>query len=113
METDGELSIPTMATTTTTVNKQTQPQQQQTISRHCKKPGHMLNECRKRIRKEQEQQGEKTAQNQPQKHTHLVYTAKELSTEQTCAGMAQTRILDPKDVKLKFLTTQQSRVLNQ
>ena len=38
--TDGELTIPTMATTTTTVSKQTQPrnaEQQQIICRYCKK----------------------------------------------------------------------------
>ena len=51
-----------MATTTTTVNKQTQIQNeehQQLIGRYCKKPGHVNKECRKRIRMKQERQGEK------------------------------------------------------
>ena len=46
-----------MSTTTMTVNKQTQPQSaehQPMICRYCKKPGHLIHECRKRIRKEQE-----------------------------------------------------------
>ena len=41
-QTAGELPVPRMATTTTTVNKETQPEnaeQQQIICRFCKKPG--------------------------------------------------------------------------
>ena len=51
-----------MATTTTTVNKQGQPQnpeQQQIICSFCEKPRHVIKEGRKRIRKEQEPQGGK------------------------------------------------------
>ena len=57
LEADGQLPIPTMATSTSKVNKQTQPQkaeQQQIILRYCKKPGFVIRECRKRIGKEQE-----------------------------------------------------------
>ena len=62
LETDGELPIAKMTTTTTTINKQTQAQnaeKQQIICRYCKKPKHVIKECRKCIRKEQELQGEK------------------------------------------------------
>ena len=68
IETDGELPISTMSTTRMTLNKQTQPQsaeQQQTICRYCKKPGHVIKECRNRISKEQERQGEKQSAKRP------------------------------------------------
>ena len=62
LETDGELPTPMMSTTTMTVHKQTQPQsaeQHKIVCRFCKKPAHVMKECRKRIRKEQKLYGEK------------------------------------------------------
>ena len=61
LETDGELPIPTMTTTTTTLNRKTQPQNPdyQKIRQCCEKPRHVIKRSRNRIRKEQEQQGEK------------------------------------------------------
>ena len=73
IETDGDLPIPTMSTTRMTLIKQTQPQsaeQQQIICRYCKKPGHVIKECRKRIRKEQERQGEKQSAEKPNAKTY-------------------------------------------
>ena len=48
-----------------------------------------------------------------QKHTHHLHTAKGLTTQQTSAGMAQTQVIDPKFTKLKNLTIQQTRFINQ
>ena len=82
LEIDGRLPIPTMATRTTTVNKQTQPQnaeQQQTICRYCK---NVIKECRN------DKVKIKLPKRQMWRHTHLVHTAKELTTQQTFAGMA-------------------------
>ena len=106
-KTDMKMPIPTMTTTTTTVSKKIRPQkskEQQIICRYCKKLGHVTIECRKRIRKEQERKGEKQANERPkQKHTHIVHTAEEQGTQQTCAGMAEPRVLDPKCTELKIL----------
>ena len=63
LETDGELTISTIATAATTINKQIQPQsaeEQQRICRYCEKPGHFIKECLKCIRRKQKRQGEKT-----------------------------------------------------
>ena len=62
LETDWELAITTMATTTKIVRKQNQPQNSeklQILCRYCKKAGHVIKECLKRIRKKQERQYEK------------------------------------------------------
>ena len=55
----------------------------------------------------------KLLKDQMQNHIHLVHTAKELTTYQTCAVMAQTRPINRKDTKLKNLITQQRTVINQ
>ena len=72
LRTDRESPIPTIATTTTTVNKQTQPQsaeQQQILCRYCEKPRHVLKENWRSIGKDPEQQGEKQTTERPKKHT--------------------------------------------
>ena len=43
---------------------------------------------------------------QLQKHTLPVHTAKELITQQTCAGMTQTWLTDLKNTNLKIMTIQ-------
>ena len=75
-ETDGELFIPTMATTTTRVNKQSEPQnakQEQIFCRYCKKPRHVIKEYRKPVRKEQARQGEKQTIDRPNARTYLPF----------------------------------------
>ena len=57
METDGEVSTPPwqlqQRQLTNKINHQIK-KQQQIVCWNCKKPGLVINECRKRIRKEQE-----------------------------------------------------------
>ena len=63
-----------MAITTSTVNKQSQQQkaeQQRIICRDCKKPGHAIEESRKRIGKEQESAGENEATEKPKPKRYL------------------------------------------
>ena len=54
LENDGELTIPTMTAVPPNDNQQN-TEQTKTVCHYCKKPGHVIRECRKRIRKEQEQ----------------------------------------------------------
>ena len=61
LENDGELTIPTM-TTVPLIDKQQNTEQTKIVCHYCKKPGHVIRECRKRIRKEQEQRNEPSAQ---------------------------------------------------
>ena len=55
----------------------------------------------------------KTTGRRTQKHSNFVHTGKELTTQNTCAGVAQMGVKNIKDTKLKFLLTQQTTVLNQ
>ena len=61
LENDGELTIPTM-TTVPLNDKQQNTEQTKIVCHYCKKPGHIIRECRKRIKKEQEQKNEPSAQ---------------------------------------------------
>ena len=61
LENDGELTIPTMTALPPTDNQQN-TEQTKIICHYCKKPGHVIRECRKRIRKEQEQRNDPTTQ---------------------------------------------------
>ena len=54
LENDGELTIPTMTAVPPNDNQQN-TEQTKVESHYCKKAGHVIRECRKRIRKEQEQ----------------------------------------------------------
>ena len=54
LENDGELTIPTMTAVPPNDNQQN-TEQTKVICHYCKKPGHVIRECRKRMRKEQEQ----------------------------------------------------------
>ena len=62
LENDGELTIPTMTAVPPNDNQQNF-EQTKVICNSCKKPGHVIRECRKRIRKEQEQRNDPPNQN--------------------------------------------------
>ena len=51
LENDGELTIPTMTAVPPNDNQQN-TEQTKVVCHYCKKPGHVIRECRKRIRKE-------------------------------------------------------------
>ena len=53
LENDGELPIPTMTTVPLNDNQQN-TEQTKVVCYYCKKPGHVIRDCRKRMRKEQE-----------------------------------------------------------
>ena len=61
-ENDGELSIPTMMAVRPNDNQQN-TEQTKTVCHYCKKPGHVIRECRKRMRKEREQRNDPSIQN--------------------------------------------------
>ena len=54
LENDGELTIPTMTAVPPNDNQQNN-EQTKVVCHYCKKSGHVIRECRKRMRKEQEQ----------------------------------------------------------
>ena len=54
LENDGELTIPTMTAIPPNDNEQNTEQTKVTCH-YCKKPGHVIRDCRKRMRKEQDQ----------------------------------------------------------
>ena len=61
LENDGELTIPTMTALPPTDNQQN-TEQTKIVCHYCKKPGHVIREFRKRIRKEQEQRNDPSTQ---------------------------------------------------
>ena len=61
LENDGELTIPTM-TAVPPNNNQQNTEQIKVVCHYCKKAGHVIRECRKRIRKEQEQRNDPSTQ---------------------------------------------------
>ena len=62
LENDGELTIPTM--TAVPPNEKQQNTEQIKIACHyCEKPGHVIRDCQKRIKKEQEQRIDPSTQN--------------------------------------------------
>ena len=62
LENDGELTIPTMTAVPPNDNQQN-TEQTKVICHYCKKPGHVIRECRKRMRKDQEQRNDPPNQN--------------------------------------------------
>ena len=62
LENDGELTVPTMTAVPPNDNQQN-TEQTKVICHYCKKPGHVIRECRKRMRKEQEQRNDPPNQN--------------------------------------------------
>ena len=61
LENDGELTIPTMTTVPLNDNQQN-TEQAKVVCHYCKKPGHVIRDCRKRMRKEQERGNDPSTQ---------------------------------------------------
>ena len=61
LENDGELPIPTMTTVPLNDNQQN-TEQTKVVCYYCKKPGHVIRGCRKRMRKEQERGNDPSTQ---------------------------------------------------
>ena len=61
LENDGELTIPTMTAVPPNDNQQN-TEQTKVVCHYCKKPGHVIRECRKRIKKEQAQRNDPSTQ---------------------------------------------------
>ena len=61
LENDGELTLPTMTAVPPNDN-QPNTEKAKIISHYCKKPGHVIRDCRKRMRKEQEQRNDPSNQ---------------------------------------------------
>ena len=62
LENDGELTIPTMTAVPPNDNQQN-TEQTTVVCHYCKKPGHVIRDCRKRLRKEQERRNDPSNQN--------------------------------------------------
>ena len=62
LKNDGELTIPTMTAVRPNDNQQN-TEQTKVVCHCCKKPGHVIRDCRKRMRKEQEQRNDPSKQN--------------------------------------------------
>ena len=62
LDNDGELTIPTMTAVPPNDNQQN-TDQTKVVCHYCKKPGHVIRDCRKRMKKEQEQRNHPSNQN--------------------------------------------------
>ena len=62
LKNEGELTIPTMTTVPPNDNQQN-TEQVKIVFHYCKKPDHVIRDCRKRMRKEQEQRNNTSIQN--------------------------------------------------
>ena len=61
LENDGELTIPTMTAVPPNDNQQ-KTEQTKLVCHYCKKPGQVIRDCRKRMRKEQDQKNDPSTQ---------------------------------------------------
>ena len=62
LENDAELTIPTM-TAVPPIDNQQNTEQTKIVCHYCKMPGHVIRDCRKRMRKEKEQRNDPSIQN--------------------------------------------------
>ena len=62
LENDGDLTIPTMTAVPPNDNQQ-KTERAKIVCRYCKKPGHVIRDCRKRMKKEKEQRKNPSTQN--------------------------------------------------
>ena len=62
LEIDGELTIPTMTAVPSNANQQN-TEQAKIVCHYCKKPGHVIRDCRKRMKTDQEQRNDPSVQN--------------------------------------------------
>ena len=62
LENDGKMTIPTMTAVSPNDNQQN-TEQTKVVCQYCKKPGHVIIDCRKRMRREQEQGNNPSIQN--------------------------------------------------
>ena len=62
LENDGELSIPTITAAPPKDNQQN-TEQTEVVCHYCKKPGHVIRDFRRRMRKEKEQRNDLSIQN--------------------------------------------------
>ena len=62
LEKDGELTIPTMTAVPPNDNQQN-TEYAKIVCHYCKKPGHVIRDCQKRMKKEQEQRNDPSIQN--------------------------------------------------
>ena len=97
LENDGELTIPTMTAVPPNDNKQN-TEQTKVVCHYCKKPGHVIRDCRKRMRKEQEQRNDSSNQNikpSASKSFPTVLIANGQTTLQKSVGAVPTQQTDP------------------
>ena len=97
LENDGELTIPTMTAVPPNDNQQN-TEQTNLIWRFCKKPGHVIRECRGRMRKEQEQRIDPPNQNIKlliSKSFPPCPHCQRTTTLQKSAGVVPTQQIDP------------------
>ena len=97
LENDGELTIPTM-TAVPPNDSQQNTEQTKVVCHYCKKPGHLIRDCRKRMRKEQEQRNDPSNQNikpSTSKSFPLVLIANGQTTLQKSVGPVPTQQTDP------------------
>ena len=62
LENDGELTIPTMTTVPPNDNQQN-TEQTKIVCLYCKKPGHVIRDCRQTVKKKQEQRNDPSIPN--------------------------------------------------
>ena len=78
LENDGELTLPTMTAVPPNENQQN-TEQPKVVCHFCKKPGHVIRDCPKRMRKKQEQRNDPSIQNKKNfrhlNHLHHVLIA--------------------------------------
>ena len=76
-------------------DNQQNTEQAKIVGQYCKKPGHIIRDCRKRTRKEQEQRNDPSIQNTKHvTHSHHVHIANEQTILQKNAEVVPTQQID-------------------